>query len=101
MGQLQAWAKDVTQEVQTEDGGYEYIVEGAGAKVAWTLPPLWNERQLPYATELLPSGRETRLQMGKQAQPEEKLQLGSVSQPEPVEDVLLKSRMRKSSRPVL
>ena len=80
MGQLQAWAKDVTQEVQTEDGGYEYMVEaypkscptesmveGAGAKVAWTLPLLWNERQLPYATELLPSGRKTRLQMGKQA----------------------------------
>jgi hypothetical protein len=53
MGQLQAWAENVTQEVQTEDGGYEYMaeayskscptermVEGAGAKVAWTLPLL-------------------------------------------------------------
>jgi len=62
MGQLQAWAKDVTEEVQTEDDGYEYMtetypqscqtesmVEGAGAKVAWTLPLLRNERQLPFA----------------------------------------------------
>ncbi len=45
----------------------ERMVEGSGAKVAWTLPLLWNERQLPYAKELLPSGRETCLQMGKPA----------------------------------
>jgi len=62
MGQLQAWAENVTEEVQTEDGGYEYMaeaypkscqaermVEDAGAKVAWTLPLLRNERQLPFA----------------------------------------------------
>ena len=55
------------------------MVEGAGAKVAWTLPLLWNERQHTVATKLLLSDRETRFQMGKQAQPEEKLQLGSVS----------------------
>ena len=74
MGQLQAWAKDVTQEVQTEDDGNEYMaetypkscqtermVEGAGDKVARTLPLLRNERQLPFAKELLSSGRETRL----------------------------------------
>jgi len=53
MGQLQAWAKDIKQEVQTEDDGYEYmaeaypklcqagsVVEAAWAKVAWTLPLL-------------------------------------------------------------
>jgi hypothetical protein len=39
----------------------ESMVEVAGAKVAWTLPLLRNERQLPNAKELLPSGRETRL----------------------------------------
>jgi len=27
MGQLQAWAKDITQEVQAEDDGYEYMAE--------------------------------------------------------------------------
>ena len=43
------------------------LVEGAGAKVARTLPLLRNERQLPHAKELLPSGREARLQMGEQA----------------------------------
>ena len=54
------------------------MVEGTGAKVAWTLPILRYERQHTVATELLLSDRETRLQMDKQAQPEEKLQLGSV-----------------------
>ena len=71
------------------------------------------------ATELLLSDRETRFQMDKQAQPEEKLQLGSVSsfhpiqstpeaedisfviQPETVEDVLLKSRMRDCDKKVI
>jgi hypothetical protein len=27
MGQIQAWAEDLTQEVHTEDEGYEYMVE--------------------------------------------------------------------------
>ena len=62
----------------------ERMVEGAGAKVAWTLPLLRNERKHTVATELLLSYRETRLQMDKQAQPEEKLQLGSVSTFHPI-----------------
>ncbi len=51
----------------------ERMVEGAGAKVARTLSILRYERQHTMATELLLSDRETRLQMDKQAQPEEKL----------------------------
>ena len=54
------------------------MVEVAGAKIARTLPVIWYERQHMVATKLLLSDRETRLQMDKQAQPEEKLQLGSV-----------------------
>jgi len=54
------------------------MVEDVGAKIAWTLPLLWNEWQHKNATKLLRSNRETRPQMDKQAQPEEKLQLGSI-----------------------
>jgi group II intron reverse transcriptase/maturase len=55
--QVQAWAEDFAQEVQTEDDGDEYMaeaypkscptekmVEGAGTKAARTLPLLRNER---------------------------------------------------------
>jgi len=42
------------------------MVEVAGTKVAWTLPILWNERQLRMATELFIKYRETRLQVDKQ-----------------------------------
>jgi hypothetical protein len=34
-----------------------FVVDKDISKFFWTLPLLWNERQLPYATELLPSGR--------------------------------------------
>jgi hypothetical protein len=80
----------------------ERMVEGAGAKVAWTLMDRQGRSIDATASraghyryygmsgnfrmlkELLPSGRETRLQMGKQAQPEEKLQLGPVSPFHPI-----------------
>nr|AAU43691.1 reverse transcriptase/maturase [uncultured archaeon GZfos26D8]QNO53172.1 hypothetical protein NDOAJMFA_00022 [Methanosarcinales archaeon ANME-1 ERB6] len=62
MADMNIWLKRIRNRVELKN-----MVEGAGAKVAWTLPLLWNERQLPNAKELLPPGRETRLQMGKQA----------------------------------
>jgi hypothetical protein len=34
-----------------------FVVDMDISKFFWTLPLLWNERQFPYATELLPSGR--------------------------------------------
>ncbi|PXF61839.1 MAG: hypothetical protein C4B59_01005 [Candidatus Methanogaster sp.] len=87
--QVQAWAEDFAQEVQTEDDGDEYMaetypkscptermVEGAGTKAARTLPLLRNEREHTIVAELLPPCRETCFQMDQSSQPEEKLQLG-------------------------
>lgn len=68
MTNMNIWLKSIRNLVELKK-----MVEGAGAKVARTLPVLWYERQHTMATELLLSDSETCLQMDKQAQPEKKL----------------------------